>query len=253
MERLEGKVAIVTGGASGIGRATCFSLAREKATIIIVDINQEQVEEAVSELINNGFGSVMGQKRDVRSETDMEEMVNDVVHKFNQIDILVHCAAILRGKGSGPRMLFEISMDEWNQVIDTNLKGTFLCNRAVVSTMIKQRSGHIINLSSISGRVGRPFDSVYCASKSGVIGLTEALSEEVRQYGVRVQAVLPGPVNTPIWEQNKHIKAPPESLPPERVADVITYLIKLPADTICDHIVVKPFVTRRRKKADSAK
>jgi NAD(P)-dependent dehydrogenase (short-subunit alcohol dehydrogenase family) len=139
-------------------------------------------------------------------------------------------------------------LQEWGAVIDTNLKGTFLCNRAVLPIMIKQRGGQIINISSTSGLKGRAFDSVYCASKFGIIGLSEALSEEVRQYGIRVHVVLPDAVDTPIWEQNAPVRAPEDSLSPERIASVITYLVGLPGDTVLENLVIRPLRTRRRKK-----
>jgi len=251
---LDGQVVIITGGASGIGRATCHEMVPRGARTVVVDINQASVDEAVavlrSELSNN---EALGVVADVRLEQDMVEMVRQVVEHFGRIDVLVHCAGILRIKGSGPRLLHQVSLDEWDAVIDTNLKGTFLCNRAVVPAMMKQRSGQIINISSTSGLKGRAFDSVYCASKFGMIGLSEALAEEVRQYGIRVHVVLPDAVDTPIWEQNAPVRAPEDSLSPERVANVITYLAGLPEDTVLNNLVIRPFRGRRRRKRVSGK
>ncbi len=246
--KLEGQIAIVSGGSSGIGRATCYALSREGASVVVVDINREAIQQTLDELNKAGKAQgFMGITADVRQENDMQEMVDKTLEAFGRIDILVHCAGILRGQGGTPKIMAQISTDEMNNVIDTNLKGTFLCNRAVLPTMIKQRSGKIINLSSTSGRKGRAFDSVYCASKFGVIGLSESLSEEVRQYGIKVQIVLPDAVDTPLWDQNSPIKAPDYSLPPERVADLIVYMLALPDDTIFENVVISPFKTRRRK------
>ncbi|MHC4455473.1 MAG: SDR family oxidoreductase [Planctomycetota bacterium] len=249
---LKDKIAIVTGGASGIGRATCLSFVKHGVKVTLVDIDQEQINFAISEITQEQSGldeSLLGLAADVRSEEDMKEMVLCTLNRFGQVDILVHSAGILRSKGSGPKFMYQMSVDEWVAVIETNLKGTFLSNRAVLEAMIKQRSGQIFNLSSTSGLQGRPFDSAYCASKFGVIGLTEALAEEVRQFGIKVHSVMPDAVNTPIWDQNGPVKAPKDSLPPERVADFITYLAALPEDTLLDHLVILPFKTRRRKKA----
>ncbi len=248
MVSLAGQIAIVTGGASGIGRATCHALYREGASVIIVDCNKVAVEQTISELKEVGGEQVsMGIIADVRKENDLDEMARQTLERFGRIDILVHSAGILRGKDNTPKILAQISTDEMNDVIDTNLKGTFLCNRAVLPAMIKQQAGKIINISSTSGRKGRAFDSVYCASKFGVIGLSESLAEEVRRYGIKVQTVLPDAVNTPLWDQNGPIRAPEHALSPERVAELIVYMLKLPEDTIFENIVISPFPTRRRK------
>jgi 3-oxoacyl-[acyl-carrier protein] reductase len=254
--QLNGQVAIVTGGTSGIGRACCFALAQKANNLFVVDLDQALIDDVVSEIrkvlsdqkIN---GSVFGGAFNVRSETDMNKMARMTIEMFGRIDILVHCAGILRGKGRSPRFLHQISINEWDDVIDTNLKGTFLSNRAVLPIMIQQKKGHIINFSSTSGLKGHAFDSVYCATKFGVIGLSEAMAEEVRQYGIKVHVVLPDAVKTPIWEQNEPVKPPEDSLPPERVGELVCYLTTLPADTILGNLIITPFRTRRRKKEGS--
>ena len=111
--------------------------------------------------------------------------------------------------------------------------------------MIKQRSGHIINISSTSGIQGRAFDAAYCASKFGVIGLSHSLVEEVGHYGIRVNVLLPDAVNTPIWDQNGPLRRPEEALPPERVAELVSFILALPKDTVLGDVVIK---TRRRKQ-----
>ena len=249
--QLQGKSVIVTGGGSGIGRATCFALAKEGARLVVVDIDEGRINEVITSCqdeFQQGRETHLGVVADICSEQDMETMVRQTVDRFGHIDVLVHSAGILRGKNSGPKLMYQIGIDEWNTVIDTNLKGTFLCNRAVVSVMIQQRSGHIINVSSTSGLRGRAFDSVYCASKFGVVGMSEALAEEARQYGIRVNVIMPDAVSTPMWDQNGPVKAPKVALPPERVADLIAHLAMLPEDTLLGHMVIFPFVTRRRKK-----
>lgn len=248
---LQGKSVIVTGGASGIGRATCFALAKKGANLTVVDIDQGRIDEVVQacrEQFPNGDNAHFGVATNVCIEKEVEAMVRQTVDRFGGIDVLVHSAGVLRGKNSGPKLMYQVDLDEWNTVIDTNLKGTFLCNRAVVSVMIQQRSGHIINVSSTSGLRGRAFDSVYCASKFGVVGMSEALAEESRQYGIRVNVVMPDAVSTPMWDQNGPMKAPKVALPPERVANVIAHIATLPEDTLLGHMVLFPFVTRRRKK-----
>jgi NAD(P)-dependent dehydrogenase (short-subunit alcohol dehydrogenase family) len=254
--RLAGMVAVVTGGAGGIGRAVCRALAREAASLAVVDVQQSQIDEFIAEMERDlpqggDSRSSIGMALDVRMEREMEEMASRTLERFGRIDILVHCAGILRGKGCGPRFLHQISTEEWDEVVDTNLKGTFLCNRAVLPAMVKQRKGHIINFSSTSGLKGRAFDSVYCATKFGMVGLSEALSEEMRQYGIRVHVVLPDAVKTPIWDQNGPVRPPDDSLPPERVGELVCYLAMLPEDTVLSNLVIAPFRTRRRKKGEN--
>jgi NAD(P)-dependent dehydrogenase (short-subunit alcohol dehydrogenase family) len=240
------KVMIVTGGGSGIGKAVCLAMASLGAQIIIVDIDSAMAEDTAAAITGNKPPLVL--TGDIQSETQMTTIAATVVDTFNRIDALIHCAGILRYGGRGPRPMVDISLEEWDAVININLKGTFLCNRAVLPAMIRQRSGHIINLSSTSGIQGRAFDTAYCASKFGVIGLSHSLAEEMRHYGVRVNVILPDAVDTPIWEQNGPLRQPEESLPPDRVAELIAFIIGLPDDTMLGDVVIKAFKTRRRKK-----
>ena len=174
-------------------------------------------------------------------------MARWTLEHYGQIDILVASAGMLRA--GSPRVVAELSVAEWDLVIETNLKGVFLSNRAVLPTMLKQRRGAIVNLSSTSGQRGLAYDSAYCASKFGVIGFSEALAEEVRSYGVKVQVVLPGPVDTAIWDQNGPLPRPPHILPPERVADLILYLLTLPDDTMVVHPTIIGFHSRRGSRS----
>ena len=242
--QLERRVAIVTGGGSGIGRATCLALAEEGARPVVVDVDPATVRDTLDRL---GTKDALGLTVDVRNESETAEMARRAVEAFGQIDILVAAAGILRPSGTGPKLLVDMKTEEWEQVIDTNLKGVFLSNRAVLPSMIRRRRGAIVNVSSVSGRVGRAYDSAYCASKFGIIGLSEALTEEVRQHNVRVQVVLPDAVDTPLWSLNGPVPPPPNVLSADRVAHLILYLLKLPEDAVLIHPVIAPFKTRRRK------
>jgi 3-oxoacyl-[acyl-carrier protein] reductase len=245
--RLKGQTAIVTGGSGGIGRATCIALAKEGAHIVVVDVDQGRVEEVVAATYGQGSGAEsFGLILDVRREHDMEEMARQTLARFGSIDVLVTCAGKLRARGSTLKPLAQLRTEEWDEVIDTNLNGVFLSNRAVLPTMIEQRRGDIVNISSVSGRQGRAHDSAYCASKFGVIGLSESLAEEVRKFGVRVQVVLPDAVDTPMWDQNGPIPRPGNALPPTRVADLIIYLLSLPQDAVLLSPVIASFRPRRR-------
>jgi NAD(P)-dependent dehydrogenase (short-subunit alcohol dehydrogenase family) len=238
---LTGKVAIVTGGSIGIGLSTAVALAQEGVCVVVVGRNRERLDEALWELDQKTESSEnLGLALDVRRESDMEQMIQRTLDHFGRIDILVSAAGILRARGGFLRTLQQMTVEEWDDVIDTNLLGVFLSNRAVIPTMIQQRSGNIINISSTSGLKGLAFDSAYCASKFGIIGLSEALAEELRHYGIRVQVLLPGAIDTGMWDQSGPLPPPKDILAPERVADTILYLLALPADTIIETPIVKP-------------
>ncbi|MDP6540995.1 MAG: SDR family oxidoreductase [Planctomycetota bacterium] len=246
---LAGRCALVTGGGSGIGRAVCLALHARGADVAVADISLESARETVAVLDEaEGPGAALALAADVRCEESVAAMTSAAVERFGAVDVLVHSAAILRSRGSGPKILPEIESGEMHEVIDTNLKGTFLCNRAVLAGMLERGSGQIVNISSTSGLQGRPMDSVYSASKFGVVGLTESLAEEVRPSGVRVQLVVPDAVATPMWDQNGALPAPPGALPPERVAELIVDLVCLPPDAVLKNVVIAPFRSRRRRK-----
>jgi 3-oxoacyl-[acyl-carrier protein] reductase len=247
-DSVQGKVAIVTGGGGGIGRATCMALRQVGARVVVVDASREALDETLVRLGEpSADEEVLGLCLDVTDESDMEEMVARALARFERIDVLVCAAGILRGRGSLPKPLVEVTAAEWDEVLDVNLKGTFLSNRAVLAAMMDQREGHIVNISSTSGRRGRALDSAYCASKSAVIGLSEALAEEVRRSGIRVHVLLPDAVDTPLWDQNGPVPRPADALPADRVAEFIVYLLRMPRDCILLNPSIVPFKTRRRK------
>jgi NAD(P)-dependent dehydrogenase (short-subunit alcohol dehydrogenase family) len=254
MNPLTGMRVIVTGAASGIGRATARLLVERNAHVIVADLKEQAVAEIAEQLAAVGTSDVAPSVCDVRSAADCDRLVNLARQRFEGIDALVHCAGILRPPGSRPRPLFELEESEYDAVVGANLKGTFLMNRAVLKAMAPSRSGQIINISSTSGKKGRPLDSLYSASKAGVIALSESIAEEVRPFGIRVQVILPDAVATPLWEQNGPlVPAPPGSLPPERIAEVIALCLALPGDMVLDNLVVMPFrsKTRGRRRAEA--
>ena len=243
---MKDEVVLITGAASGIGKATALLLAKAGAKIVAADINEASVEAVLAEL---GDVPKLGVRVDVRDEASVQAMVDKTVETFGRIDALVHSAGILRAKDSGPKMLHDLTKQECDDVIDINLKGTFLVDRAVVTQMIAQKAGRIINIASTSGRTARALDSVYCASKFGVVGLTESLAMEVAKHNVKVLLLLPDAIQTPLWDQNGPIAAPDFSLPPERVASLIEYMLKLPPDTVLQNVVIAPFRGRRRRSS----
>lgn len=245
-ESVEGKVAIVTGGASGIGKATCRLLAVHGATIVVVDRPGPALDAVGAELqaLQPGVRQ-LALGLDVTREADTEHFAVTTLERFGRIDVLICSAGILRAPGTLPKPMASLSLEEWRSVIDVNLTGVFLSNRAVLPSMMRQRSGNIINISSTSGRHGRAHDSAYSASKFGVVGLSESLADEVRSRNIKVQAIFPDAVDTPIWDQNGPIK-PEQALPPERVAQLIAFMIALPDDTLLVAPGIAPFKPRRR-------
>lgn len=246
MEDLAGRVAVVTGAAGGIGGATARALASKGAHLVLVD----RSEEALANLARSLGGGALPLVADVASESDMARMAESALSRFGRIDALVTTAAILRLE-EGLRPLAQTSFEEWRRIIEVNLTGTFLANRAVLPAMLEQKRGDIINLSSTSGRNGRAFDGPYSASKAGIIGLSESLAEEVGREGIRVQTLLPDAVDTGLWAQTGGAALKPRALlSPDRVAELIVYLLSLPRDTYLLNSVVLPLATRRRKGAD---
>jgi NAD(P)-dependent dehydrogenase (short-subunit alcohol dehydrogenase family) len=247
---LRGKVVIVTGGTGGIGLAVAKAVAADGGAVVVADIDPKRVDTVVTELQQEAAGAAcLGVAIDVRSEDDQARMVSATLERFGRIDALIACAGILRKRGTPPKVLVDVTTDEWDDVVGINLKGVFLSNRAVLPTMIQQRSGMIINLSSVQGLQGRAYDGPYCASKFGVIGLSQAVADEVRSYGVKVQALMPAAVATPMWEQNLPAPMPGDALPPERIADLVMFMLKQPEDTILVGPVIAPLGARRRKAA----
>ncbi len=249
MGRLDGQVVIVTGGTGGIGRAVCRGVVAEGGRVTVADVGKERIDEVVSEL---GADHALAFPFDARSEEQNQALVEATLARFGRLDGLVAAAGILRKRGTPPKPVVQITLDEWDDVIDINLKGTFLSNRAVLPTLIAQHSGTIVNVSSVSGLVGRAHDGAYCASKFGVVGLSQVLAEEVRRDGVRVQVVCPHAIDTPMWEQNHPVPKPGDALPPERVGELIVTLLALPADTTLLNVQIAPLGARKRKPKPEA-
>jgi NAD(P)-dependent dehydrogenase (short-subunit alcohol dehydrogenase family) len=244
---LRGKVVIVSGGAGGIGFATACAVGELGGTVVVADLDAARVEAAATEIAGLGAAATLGVAIDVRREEDHARLVQTTLERFGRIDALIVCAGILRKRGTAPKLAVDTGVDEWDDVMAINLRGVFLANRAVLPTMVAQRSGLIVNVSSVQGLQGRAYDSPYCASKFGVIGLTQAVADEVKSFGVKVQALMPGAVATPFWEQNLPAPMPGDAMPPERVADLIVFMLLQPEDSVLVGPVITPVGARRRK------
>ena len=217
--RLDGKVAIVTGGSRGIGRATSIALAREGARVVVVGRNESTCEEVVARISASG-GTAMGVRADVSSEADVAAMVSAAIERFKRIDILVNNA----GVNLPYRAVVDLSLDEWNRVVATNLTGPFLCCRAVVPVMIAQRYGKIVNMSSIGWRRGEAWRTPYRPTKAALINFTECLAGEVKEHGIDVNAICPGAVDTDMMREITNGNVPSYAMPPEDIASVVVFL-----------------------------
>lgn len=188
---LKGKVAIVTGASRGIGRQIALTLASYGANIVVnYHGSLEKAKEVANEIEAMGREAFLYQGN-VADMDAMKEMVKETTKKFGRIDILVNNAGITKDN-----LLMAMKEEEFDQVLDTNLKGSFICMKQVIRTMMKQRYGRIINLSSVSGRMGNAGQVNYSASKAGVIGMTKSLAREVGSRGITVNAVAPGFIDT---------------------------------------------------------
>ncbi len=190
---LSGKVAIVTGGARGIGREIALRLAEAGATCVVSDVADA---EPVAEEIRKMGGQSLAVMTDVTSASDVAGLVEKATDKFGRIDILVNNAGIARDQ-----LLMRMSDEDWEVVLNVNLKSVFLCTRAVLRQMVKQRWGRIVSISSIVGIVGNPGQANYASSKAGVIGFTKTLAREVGSRGITVNAIAPGFIATKMTEQ----------------------------------------------------
>ncbi len=229
--RLEGKKAVITGGASGFGKETALLFAKEGAEVALLDLNFAGAEEVAEEIRRSG-GKALALQADVSDEASVKSAFARAFESLGVIDILINIA----GFGRGGWNIQDLSLEQWQTLIDVNLQGVFLCCREVIPHMEKREYGKIVNIASICGQCGRKVAVDYAASKAGVIGLTRALAMQVAKYGVNVNAVAPGPILTPLFEKNytpEQIKALTDTIPFRRMGttlDVANLFLFLASD-----------------------
>jgi len=196
MGRLEGRAAVVTGGGRGIGRAICLAYAKEGADVVVNYASKDQPAQEVVEMIKKIGRKAVAIKANVAVKTDAERIVQTAIDNFGKIDILVNNAGV-----SKPNMLYKMTEEQWNEVIDIHLKGPFLCIQAASKYMIEKKYGKIINMTSSAGLWGTKGQINYSSAKGGVIALTKSAARELAGYGITVNVVQPGYVSTEMMEK----------------------------------------------------
>jgi len=235
---LQGKIAIVTGGTRGIGRAIVFELVQNGAKVMFTYLKSDESAGIVMDEIKELKGEAEALKADVRDYDQAKKVVEETVVKFGTVDILVNNAGITKDKA-----LMMMDPAEWKEVIDTNLTGYFNMAKACIITMMKQKSGNIVNISSVAGIVGMPRQINYSSAKAGEIGLTKSLAKEVASYNIRVNAVAPGFIETDMTKDVKQKENLAKAIPfgrfgkPEEVAKVVLFLLSNKSGYITGQVI----------------
>ena len=240
--RLEGQVAIVTGAGQGIGRAVALTLAREGATVVVNDIDLEKAEKVAEEVSAQG-----GQALPVQADVSVGDEVNNLVEKtldsYKRVDILVNNAGVAK-----MTRFLELTEAEWDRTMNINIKGQFLCSKAVIAQMIKQKRGKIVNIASLAAHIGAPGLAAYGASKGGVVQLTKALAVELGKYNIMVNAVSPGLTLTDLIKSA--VKDRPDFIEgidriplrraaePEDIANAVLFLASSESDYITGQVII---------------
>jgi NADP-dependent 3-hydroxy acid dehydrogenase YdfG len=249
---LENKVAIVTGASSGIGNATSLALSKAGIRIAVGARRTERLQELQKKIINdknNDRGEIFIQKLDVTSKSDCDSFVDAAVRKWGKVDILINNAGLM------PLSYFKNrKVEEWEQMIDVNIKGVLYCTSAVIPYMLDKKSGHIVNISSVAGRIVFAGGSVYCATKHAITAFSEGLRKELSpEYKIRVTCIEPGAVSTELLEtitdesMAGHIQATKnmETLQSEDIANAVLYAIQAPNHVNVNEILIRPTAQER--------
>jgi 3-oxoacyl-[acyl-carrier protein] reductase len=236
---MEKKVAIITGSGRGIGKAIALKLAQESVSIVVCDVDEAAISDTVMEIEQKGVQS-LGIKVDVTNSEDVTRLFDETISKFERVDILVNNAGITRDN-----LLIRMQESEWDTVIAVNLKGTFNCLKAAAKIMMKQRSGRIVNISSVVGVMGNIGQANYSASKGAVISLTKSAAKELAPRNITVNAIAPGYIETEMTKilpdnvKEMFMNLVPLKRPgtPEDVANVVSFLVSDQADYLTGQVI----------------
>ena len=230
LQRLRDQVAVVTGASRGIGRAVALALAAEGAKVVVNYASSSAAADAVVDEITKMGSQAIAIQANVADSQQVDALFNAVMDKWGRIDVLVNNAGIARDT-----LLLRMKLEDWQAVIDLNLSGVFLCTKAASKIMLKQRSGRIVNVTSVVGEMGNPGQANYSASKAGVIGFTKSVAKEVASRGITLNAVAPGFIETDMTADLKAGEEILKAIPlgrygqPEEVAGLIRFLAADPA------------------------
>ncbi len=245
---IEGKVAIVTGASSGIGYATALALSKAGVKVAIGARRIDKLEQLENEIKKNG-GEALAQKLDVTKKTDCDAFVDQVVKKWGTVDILVNNAGLMPLS-----FVKNLKVDEWEQMVDVNIKGVLFCTAAVIPYLKEKKSGHIVNISSVAGRIVFPAGSVYCATKHAVAAFSEGLRQELSvRSNIRVTCIEPGVVTTELLNTitDDSLKAFVDSakdmqgLNADDIANAILFAVQSPEHMNVNEILVRPTTQER--------
>ncbi|MCU0643059.1 MAG: 3-oxoacyl-[acyl-carrier-protein] reductase [bacterium] len=236
---MENRVAIITGSGRGIGKAIAMKLAQENMNIVICDVDETAIAETVKEIEGTGVQAI-GIKVDVTNSADVARLFDETIKKFERVDVLVNNAGITRDN-----LLIRMQESDWDAVIAVNLKGTFNCLKAAAKIMMKQRSGKIVNISSVVGVMGNIGQANYSASKGAVISLTKSAAKELAPRNITVNAIAPGYIETEMTKnlpdnvKEMFLNLVPLKRPgsPEDVANVVSFLVSHQADYITGQVI----------------
>ena len=240
---IKDKVVIITGASSGIGYATALSLAKEGAKLVVGARRTDRLESLVKAIEENN-GEILAQKLDVTKKSDCDDLVNTAIKKWGKVDVLVNNAGLMPLS-----FVKNLKVDEWDQMIDVNIKGVLYCTAAVLPHMRETKSGHIINISSVAGRIVFPAGSVYCATKHAVTAFSEGLRQELSpRNNIRVTTIEPGVVATELTKTitdeslEKFVESSKkmEALKAEDIASAIIFAINAPNHVSVNEILVRP-------------